>query len=104
MAIAVTSARLEVRSLRSQVIRLFKLHTQDAHVKVERIARNDDFIRSRIFTMRGVQVMQDSALARIYQVETRVFNQSVKRNESRFPSNFRFPVLPLWSCPCRVWT
>ena len=35
MAIAVTSARFEVQSLRSQVIRLFKLHTQDEHVKME---------------------------------------------------------------------
>ena len=51
---------------------------------------DDDFIKSRIFTIRGVQVMLDSDLAKIYQVETRVFNQSVKRNENRFPLNFRF--------------
>ena len=50
----------------------------------------DDFIKSRIFTIRGVQVMLDSDLASIYQVETRVFNQAVKRNENRFPSTFRF--------------
>jgi len=50
----------------------------------------DAAIKSRILTIRGVQVMLDSDLAKIYQVETRVFNQSVKRNESRFPSNFRF--------------
>ncbi len=54
------------------------------------LSENDDFIRSRIFSVRGVQVMLDSDLAGIYQVETRVFNQSVKRNESRFPPNFRF--------------
>ena len=54
------------------------------------LADGDDFIRSRIFSVRGVQVMLDSDLAEIYQVETRVFNQSVKRNESRFPPNFRF--------------
>ena len=54
------------------------------------LADGDDFIRSRIFSIRGVQVMLDSDLAKIYQVETRVFNQSVKRNESRFPPNFRF--------------
>ena len=34
--------------------------------------------------------MLDSDLARIYQVETRVFNQAVKRNANRFPSDFRF--------------
>ena len=50
----------------------------------------DAAIKSRIFTIRGVQVMLDSDLSKIYQVETRVFNQSVKRNESRFPPNFRF--------------
>ncbi len=54
------------------------------------LSDGDDFIRSRIFTVRGVQVILDSDLAKIYQVETRVFNQSVKRNESRFPSDFRF--------------
>jgi len=51
---------------------------------------DDGFIKSRILTIRGVQVLLDSDLARIYQVETRVFNQAVKRNENRFPPNFRF--------------
>ena len=51
---------------------------------------DDGFIKSRIHTVRGVQVLLDSDLARIYQVETRVFNQAVKRNENRFPPNFRF--------------
>ena len=59
-------------------------------VPAEILADGDDSIVSRIFTVRGVQVMLDSDLAKMYQVETRVFNQSVKRNESRFPSNFRF--------------
>ena len=54
------------------------------------VSTKDDFIESRIYTVRGVQVMLDSDLAKIYQVETRVFNQSVKRNENRFPANFRF--------------
>ena len=54
------------------------------------VSPKDDFIESRIYTVRGVQVMLDSDLAKIYQVETRVFNQSVKRNENRFPANFRF--------------
>ena len=62
----------------------------DAHTVLVALSENDDFIRSRIFSVRGVQVMLDSDLAGIYQVETRVFNQSVKRNESRFPPNFRF--------------
>lgn len=51
-----------------------------------------DEIRSRIYTIRGAQVMIDSDLAMLYHVETRVFNQAVKRNEERFPENFRFQL------------
>ena len=53
---------------------------------------SSDLIRSRIFTIRGVQVMLAPDLADLYQVETRVFNQSVKRNIKRFPDNFRFQL------------
>ena len=53
---------------------------------------NVDAIRSRIFTIRGVQVMLAPDLADLYQVETRSFNQSVKRNLKRFPDNFRFQL------------
>ena len=49
-------------------------------------------IQSMIFTIRGIQVMIDSDLAWIYKVETRVFNQAVKRNAERFPSQFRFQL------------
>ena len=51
-----------------------------------------DVIRSRIFTIRGVQVMLAPDLADLYQVETRIFNQAVKRNLKRFPGNFRFQL------------
>lgn len=54
--------------------------------------RSDDFIRSRIFTIRGVQVMLAPDLADMYHVETRIFNQAVKRNLQRFPSTFRFQL------------
>lgn len=43
-----------------------------------------------IYTIRGEQVMLDSDLAEMYQVETRVLNQAVKRNIERFPDKFRF--------------
>lgn len=49
-------------------------------------------IESRIYNIRGQQVMLDSDLAGIYQVETKVFNQAVKRNAERFPQNFRFQL------------
>lgn len=53
------------------------------------LVRFDD-IKSRIFTIRGVQVMLDSDLAKLYAVETKALNQAVKRNLNRFPEKFRF--------------
>ena len=41
-------------------------------------------IEDMIYEIRGVQVMLDSDLANLYHVETRVFNQSVKRNIKRY--------------------
>ncbi len=49
-------------------------------------------IQSMIFTICGVQVMIDRDLAQVYGVETRVFNQAVKRNIARFPESFRFQL------------
>lgn len=47
---------------------------------------------SRIFTIRGVQVMLDRDLAEFYGVETKALNQAVKRNINRFPERFRFQL------------
>lgn len=49
-------------------------------------------IKSMIHVIRNKQVMMDSDLAMLYQVETRVFNQAVKRNIARFPDSFRFQI------------
>lgn len=49
-------------------------------------------IKNLIYVIRGQQVMLDSDLAMLYQVETKVFNQAVKRNIERFPDNFRFQL------------
>jgi len=49
-------------------------------------------IENKIFTIRGISVMTDSDLAELYQTETKVFNQAVKRNIERFPDNFRFQL------------
>ena len=49
-------------------------------------------IQDKIFTIRGVQVMIDRDLATLYKIETKVFNQAVKRNIERFPKNFRFQL------------
>ena len=52
----------------------------------------DEAIRSRIFTVRGRQVMLAPDLADLYQVPTSAFNQAVKRNIERFPEGFRFQL------------
>ena len=49
-------------------------------------------IKNLIYVVRGQQVMLDSNLAMLYQVETKVFNQAVSRNVERFPKNFRFQL------------
>ena len=47
-------------------------------------------IQEKIYEIRGYQVMLDSDLAEIYQVETRRLNEAVKRHVDRFPSEFMF--------------
>ena len=49
-------------------------------------------IESKILNIRNKQVMLDSELAAIYGIETKVFNQAVKRNIERFPDEFRFQL------------
>lgn len=47
-------------------------------------------IESRIFNIRGEQVMLDFDLADLYEIPTKSFNQSVQRNSKRFPNDFIF--------------
>jgi hypothetical protein len=56
-----------------------------AKIPVERI-------KKAIFSIRGEKVILDRDLARLYGVETRVLNQSVRRNLDRFPSDFMFEL------------
>ncbi len=49
-------------------------------------------IKNMIYTIRGLQVMLDKDLAELYQVETKNLNKAVKRNNERFPENFRFQL------------
>ena len=51
-----------------------------------------EVIQSKIYEIRGQRVMLDFDLAELYQVETRVLNQAVKRNIDRFPEDFMFQV------------
>ena len=58
----------------------------------EEMIINETTIKNLIYVIRGQQVMLDSDLAMLYQVETKVLNQAVKRNISRFPETFRFQI------------
>ena len=47
-------------------------------------------IAERIFLVRGVKALLDSDLADLYEIETRVLVQAVRRSLDRFPSDFMF--------------
>ena len=49
-------------------------------------------IESRIFFIRGCKAMLDHDLAALYDVETKVLNQAVRRNKERFPEDFMFQL------------
>ncbi len=49
-------------------------------------------IQTKIYEIRGQKVMFDFDLAELYEVETRVLNQAVKRNIKRFPPDFMFQL------------
>ena len=49
-------------------------------------------ILNHIYMIRGQKVMLDRNLADMYGVETRVLNQSIKRNLNRFPQDFMFQL------------
>ena len=51
-----------------------------------------DNIKNLIYTIRGKQVMLDSDVAKLYNCETRIINQAVKRNIDRFPERFCFKL------------
>ena len=51
-----------------------------------------EVIERRILLIRGLKVMLSTHLAELYDVETRVLNQAVKRNISRFPEDFMFQL------------
>lgn len=59
-------------------------------------------IQNRIYEIRAERVMLDFDLAALYEVATKVLNQSVKRNIKRFPKDFMFRLTPdewqdMWS-------
>lgn len=53
---------------------------------------SEETISNKIYFIRGQKVMLDFDLASLYEVETRRLNEQVKRNISRFPSDFMFQL------------
>jgi hypothetical protein len=53
---------------------------------------NLEIIENRIIELRGQKVMLDFHLADLYEIETRVLKQAVRRNLNRFPSDFMFEL------------
>ena len=64
----------------------------DEQARIMGIEFSQSDIKNLIYVVRNQQVMLDSDLAMLYHVETKVFNQAVKRNIARFPDNFRFQI------------
>ena len=52
----------------------------------------DEVVMNKIYIVRGQKVMLDRDLAELYQIETKVLKQSVKRNKDRFPDDFMFEL------------
>jgi hypothetical protein len=70
-----------------------KVIKQEKTMKNEvNILLTEEGIISLIYTIRGLRVMIDRDLAILYQVETKVLNQAVRRNLQRFPSDFMFQL------------
>ena len=56
------------------------------------IEKDNIKIENMIYEIRGVQVMLASDVANLYHVETKVLNQTIKRNLNRFPDKFCFQL------------
>jgi len=60
--------------------------------KDNKIMLTDEVIMSKIFIVRGQKVMLDRDLAELYEVETKVLKQAVRRNLDIFPEHFMFEL------------
>lgn len=58
----------------------------------DKIIIPDEIVVNKIYYIREQKIMLDNDLAQLYDVETRVLNQQVKRNSTRFPKDFMFQL------------
>ena len=56
------------------------------------IAIHEALVTSKIYSVRNKKIMLDRDLAELYDVETKIFNQAVRRNIERFPEEFMFQL------------
>ena len=70
---------------------LFKLKIKIGFIITDSIVPAE-LIERKIYLIRNKKVMLDSDLAELYDVETKVLNQAVKRNIARFPEDFMFQL------------
>ncbi len=65
-----------------------------------KLAIPEEFIMNKIYLIRDQKVMLSSDLAELYQIETKVLNQQVKRNLERFPKRYIFKLTEI---ECNFW-
>lgn len=70
-------------------------------MKGKSLVVSDARLEQKIYYVRGKKIMFDSDLAELYGVKTKVLNQSVRRNRTRFPADFMFQ---LNRQETKVWT
>ena len=61
-------------------------------VMVNDVIKSEEELKSKIYTIRGVQVMMDKDLAEIYGYSTKDFNRQVRNNIERFDEDFMFQL------------
>lgn len=63
------------------------MNQENSHILIA-----EEIIISKIYNVRGKQVLLSQDLAELYQVETKVLNQQVKRNIGKFPERYMFQL------------
>ena len=71
---------------------MLKTYFWSLDMENEIVIHNENDLRSKIYTIRGMQVMLDFDLAEIYGYTTKRFNEQVKNNIEKFDSDFRFQL------------
>jgi ORF6N domain len=66
--------------------------TKAPPIRSDALLPSTDFISSQVLMVRGQRVLLAQQLAALYDVETKVLNQAVKRNVERFPADFMFQL------------